>query len=414
MKKLSMSVILFAAASMIVFGSAGRQAAPPSSGEIVINFYGHSDNDAIAGALVAAYNANHSGSRVVYHSIPNDDYDDKIKVLAAAGSGMDVFWIRSPAQTQQFITNKALLDLSPYIQNSGLDLAPIRTSSLPGAMRDGRVYGLPTTGSAWMLFYNKDLFDAKGLPYPVNLTWDQYLDLAEQLTYTENGSKYWGGLCPPWTMNLGASSAGEYLTADPMPYTRRYAEALYRMYAGGKSHPGIEEMSVGTFDVNAFFDAGNVYMMIMGDWYFNLFKGGFSLAAAPMPIFDGIPQGSTVGQASYFVVSPGSKYPQEAYNFIEWALTSAQGTTIYAGFKNVPSYATPEALAEYQRLVTVPGVEYRFSAKVGAEQGSESYYGEINDAFNQEIQLYLIGEQPLEQTFANFFRLRNEVAANNR
>ncbi|MDR0636644.1 MAG: sugar ABC transporter substrate-binding protein [Treponema sp.] len=413
MKKLFMGVILFVAASMIVFGSANRQAAPSSSGELVINFYEHSDNDAIVNKLVEAYNASHPGIRVVYHSIPNDDYDDKIKVLAAGGSDMDIFWIRTPAQTQQFITNNALLDLSSYIQASGLDLAPIRSTSLPGAMRSGKIYGLPTTGSAWMLFYNKDLFDAKGLPYPINFTWSQYLELAKQLTYTEGGKKYWGGLCPPWTMNLGASSAGEYLTADPMPYTRRYAEVLYQMYVGDKSHPSIEDMSVGTFDVGAFFDAGNVYMMIMGDWQYNLFKGNFNVATAPMPIFDGIAQGSTVGQASYFVVSAGSKHPKEAYDFIEWALTSAQGTTIYASSKNVPSYSTPEALAEYQRLVTVPGVEYRFSAKVGAEQGTETYYGEINDAFSQEIQLYLIGEQTLDQTFTNFYKLRSEVLANN-
>jgi ABC-type glycerol-3-phosphate transport system substrate-binding protein len=172
-------------------------------------------------------------------------------------------------------------------------------------------------------------------------------------------------------------------------------------------------MSVGTFDVGAFFDAGSVYMMIMGDWQYNLFKGNFNVATSPMPIFDGIAQGSTVGQASYFVVSTGSKHPKESYDFIEWALTSAEGTSIYASSKNVPSYSTPEALATYQRLVTVPGVEYRFSAKVGAEQGSEPYYGEINDAFSQEIQLYLIGEQTLDQTFTNFYKLRSEVIANN-
>jgi ABC-type glycerol-3-phosphate transport system substrate-binding protein len=246
------------------------------------------------------------------------------------------------------------------------------------------------------------------------LTWDQYLELAKQLTYTDGGKKYWGGLCPPWTMNLGASSAGEYLTADPLTYTRRYAEALYRMYVGDKSHPSIEDMSVGTFDVGAFFDAGNVYMMIMGDWQYNLFKGNFNVATAPMPVFDGVAKGSSVGQASYFVVSAGSKRPKEAYQFIEWAVTSAQGTTIYASSKNVPSYSTPAALAEYQRFVTVPGVEYRFSATVGAEQGTEPYYGEINDAFSQEIQLYLIGEQTLDQTFANFTKLRSEIIANNR
>jgi ABC-type glycerol-3-phosphate transport system substrate-binding protein len=392
----------------------GRRQAPAAGGKVVINFYAATDHDSFLKRMVETYNTTHPEVQVIYNNIPNDDYDDKIKVLAAGSSDMDAFWIRTPAQTQQYITNNALLDLGPFIQSSGLNLAPIRTTSLPGAMRDGKIYGLPTTGSCWMLFYNKDLFDAKGLPYPINLTWDQYLDLAKSLTYTENGKKYWGGVCPPWTMNLGASSAGEYLTApEPMPYTRRYAQVLHRMYVEDKSHPGIEEMSVGTFDINPFFEAGNVYMMIQGDWEFFLLSPSVNYAAAPMPVFDGVAPGSSVGQSSYYVVSPNSRHQKEAYQFIEWCTTSPQGTAIYAETGSVPSYSTPEALAAFQRSVKVPGVEYRFSAKVGGEQGTEPYYGEINDAFVQEMQLYLIGEQSLSKMFDNFFRLRREIIANN-
>ncbi|MDR2403040.1 MAG: sugar ABC transporter substrate-binding protein [Spirochaetaceae bacterium] len=379
-----------------------------------MNFYAATDHDSFLKKMVEVYNAAHPEVQVIYNSIPNDDYDDKIKVLAAGSSDMDVFWIRTPAQTQQYISNNALLDLGPFIQSSGLDLAPIRTTSLPGAMRDGKIYGLPTTGSCWMLFYNRDLFDARGLPYPVNLTWNEYLDLAKSLTYTENGKKYWGGVCPPWTMNLGASAAGEYLTApEPMPYTRRYAQVLHRMYVEDKSHPSIEEMSVGTFDINPFFEAGNVYMMIQGDWEFFLLSPSVNYAAAPMPVFEGVAPGLSVGQSSYYVVSPNSRHQKEAYQFIEWCTTSPQGTAIYAETGSVPSYSTPEALAAFQKSVKVPGVEYRFSAKVGGEQGTEPYYGEINDAFIQEMQLYLIGEQTLDKMFDNFFKLRREIIANN-
>ncbi|MDR2177918.1 MAG: sugar ABC transporter substrate-binding protein [Treponema sp.] len=403
---------LFLAAG--AFAGGKKQAASSPDGKAVVNFYAATDHDSFLKRMVAEFNTAHPDIRVIYNSIPNDDYDDKIKVLAAGSSDMDAFWIRTPAQTQQYITNNALLDLGPFIQSSGLDLAPIRTTSLPGATRDGKIYGLPTTGSCWMLFYNKDLFDAKGLPYPENITWDQYLDLAKSLTYTENGKKYWGGVCPPWTMNLGASSAGEYLTApEPLPYTRRYAQALHRMYVDDKSHPGIEEMSVGTFDINPFFEAGNVYMMIQGDWEFFLLKPAFTYAAAPMPVFEGVAPGSTVGQSSYYVVSPNSRHPKEAYRFIEWCTTSPQGTAIYAETGSVPSYSTPEALAAFRKSVNVPGVEYRFSAKVGGEQGTEPYYGEVNDAFIQEMQLYLIGEQSLDAMFNNFFKLRREIISNN-
>jgi ABC-type glycerol-3-phosphate transport system substrate-binding protein len=400
---------------LLAAGSCKKETpASRTSQTATVNFYAATDHDSFLKKMVDLFNATHPDIQVIYNSIPNGDYDDKIRVLAAGSSDVDAFWIRSPAQTQQYITNNALLDLSPFIQSSGIDLTPIRTTSLPGAARDGKIYGLPTTGSCWMLFYNKDLFDAKGLPYPENLTWDQYLDLAKSLTYTEDGKKYWGGVCPPWTMNLGASSAGEYLTApEPMPYTRRYAQVLHRMYVDDKSHPSIEEMSVGTFDINPFFEAGNVYMMIQGDWEFFLLNTPFTYAAAPMPVFEGTAPGSSVGQSSYYVVSPRSKYQRQAYQFIEWCTTSPEGTAIYAETGSVPSYSTPEALAAFQKSVKVPGVEYRFSAKVGGEQGTEPYYGEINDAFIQEMQLYLIGEQGLDKMFENFFKLRREIIANN-
>jgi ABC-type glycerol-3-phosphate transport system substrate-binding protein len=396
-------------------GGSKQSAASSTDGVVTINFYIASDLDLTADRHIAAFNALNNGIRVVKHVTPNDDYDDKLKVLVAGNAGeMDVIWIRTPAQTQQYIGNNALLDLSGFTAASGLDLSPIRNTSLKGAARDDKFYGLPTTDSCWMLFYNKDLFDARGLPYPIDITWDQYLDLAKSLTYTEGNRKYWGGVCPPWTMNLGASAAGEYLTAaEPMPLTRRYAEVLNRMYVTDHSHPDISEMSVGTFDINAVFSAGNVYMMIQGDWEFRLLDTPFTYAAAPLPVFPDVAKGSSVGQASYYCIPSSSSHAQEAYKFIEWCTTSAAGTTIYSELHDVPSYPTPEALEAYKKEVQVPGVDFRFSSRVSPEQGSEPYYAAVNDAFIQELQLYLLGEQDINKMFSNFYALRKEIAANN-
>ncbi|MDR1971044.1 MAG: sugar ABC transporter substrate-binding protein [Treponema sp.] len=409
MKKLVLAVLILTAGWAAV--AAGGRKDTAQDGVVTVNFYAHSDNQAIINELVERFNAKNSGIKVVQHIIANDDYDDKIKVLTAGTSGeMDALWIRTPAQTQQYITNNALVDLTPFAAESGLNLAPIRESSLKGAAdSSGKFYGLPTTGSCWMIFYNKDLFDARGLDYPINLTWDQYLDLAKELTYTEGGKKYWGGLCPPWTMNLGASAAGEYLTApEPMPLTRRYAQVLHRMYVDDKSHPGIAEMSVGTFDITSVFQAGSTYMMIMGDWSFTM-ETPFTFGVAPLPVFPEAQKEASVGQASYYCIPRNSRHQKEAYQFIEFCTTSAEGTSVYARYKNVPSYSTAEASAEYRKLVTLPGVDYRFSSKVAPEQGSEPYYGSVNEAFIQELQLYLLGEQSLDDCFRKFFALRREV-----
>ncbi|MDR2376208.1 MAG: extracellular solute-binding protein [Treponema sp.] len=413
MKKTVFVMLALFAAGAVAFARGGGQ--PSSDRPVIINFHTASDMQREVDPLVTAFNARNSGFQVQVNYTPNDDYDDKIKVLVSGSTEIDAFWIRNPAPVQQYISNNALKDLTAYMEESGLDLTPIRDSTLKGATKDGRYYGLPTTGSCWMIYYNKDLFDARGIPYPVNLTWDQYLALAKQLTYTEGGKKYWGGVCPPWVLNLGAVAGAEYLTAaEPMPLTRQYSQVLYRMYVEDHSHPDIGEMSVGTFDINSFFAAGNVYMMINGDWTFSLLETPFQYGAAPLPVFPGLPGGSSAGSVGFFAVSARSAHPQEAYKFIEWALTSGEGTSVFANSKAIPAYPTKDAQATYQRLVSVPGVEYRFSSLINQEQTTESYYASLADAFRQEIELYLLQEQSLDKMFSNFYALRKEIIDNSR
>jgi multiple sugar transport system substrate-binding protein len=65
----------------------------------------------------------------------------------------------------------------------------------------GELYGLPITGStnSLAMFYNKDIFDKFGLPYPKdNMTWDDVYELTKKIGRTEGGGVYKGftGLTP--------------------------------------------------------------------------------------------------------------------------------------------------------------------------------------------------------------------------
>lgn len=68
--------------------------------------------------------------------------------------------------------------------------------------------------------------------------------------------------------------------------------------------------------------------MINGDWMFRLLEADFEWGAAPLPIFEGEEEGSSVGQSSYLVISSTSKHPDEAYKFIEFYCTSP-GRNLY-------------------------------------------------------------------------------------
>ena len=231
----------------------------------------------------------------------------------------------------------------------------------------------------------------------------------KELTGEENGTKYWGGLMPNWTPNLGAIPTGEYLDDENLTRTKEFAQIQHRMYIEDASAPGIAEMTSGTFDIKAYFEAGNIYTMINGDWMFRLMEADFEWGAAPLPIFEGEPEGSSVGQSSYLVVSSTSKNPEAAYKFIEFYCTSPEGTSIIAENRDVPSYTTDEALEVYKSQVNVPGVDYRFSAKIKDEQKGEEGYASLIEAYRQEWELYLLDEQSLDDTFKNYAELRDEI-----
>ncbi|UUZ97341.1 extracellular solute-binding protein [Paenibacillus sp. P25] len=55
------------------------------------------------------------------------------------------------------------------------------------------MYGLPVYNERMALFYNKDLFDKFGVPYPKDgMTWDEIADLAKKLSVEKDGVAYTG------------------------------------------------------------------------------------------------------------------------------------------------------------------------------------------------------------------------------
>jgi len=91
------------------------------------------------------------------------------------------------------------LDLTPYIQSSGMDLgvydqAVVNAYNIPG---QGQI-GLPFAVFPSYIYFNKDLFDEAGLPYPPQdfgqlyqgreWNWDTLRDLSKQLTVDDRGN----------------------------------------------------------------------------------------------------------------------------------------------------------------------------------------------------------------------------------
>jgi len=72
---------------------------------------------------------------------------------------------------------------------------------------EGRLIGIPDGTGYMSLFYNKEIFDLFGEPYPTEkMTWDQAFDLARKMTGQRNGVSYLGLELGGWG-NVGDGAA---------------------------------------------------------------------------------------------------------------------------------------------------------------------------------------------------------------
>ncbi|MDD3927770.1 MAG: sugar ABC transporter substrate-binding protein, partial [bacterium] len=129
----------------------------------------------------------HPGLKVKAEPV-SGSYYTKLQTMMAGGTAPDVIFMQNKSLAD-YRDRGVLLNLSPYIEKDGYDLGDIcRLGFEEGGIKTGEVYGIPVTGSAEVLIYNKDLFDKAGLKYPDQTwTWKDMLEAAKKLTLDTNG-----------------------------------------------------------------------------------------------------------------------------------------------------------------------------------------------------------------------------------
>ena len=137
----------------------------------------------LAQRMLEKFHASHPNIRVFYTPDP-DQLDERMMADFQAGTAPDV--VSGCCDFFPVWAEKGyMLDLKPYV-NADIDkdvigdwdAAQYRALST----RSGVQFGLPKYHGALALFYNKDLFDAKGIPYPDDSwTHDDYLAAMTQL-----------------------------------------------------------------------------------------------------------------------------------------------------------------------------------------------------------------------------------------
>ena len=396
-------------------GTKQSAAADTGSGEkINLKFYIWSDEENYISKVVEQYNAQSDSVHVEMLSIANDSYDDKLKVMMAAGDEADIVDIRGLAQVTQYRETGSLLDLTDLVKNSELDISKYGAmwdSSYP----DGQIFALPTRTTCWMLFYNPDLLEEAGVKMPEQLTWTEYAQMAKKLTKGDGPDKQWGGYWVDWHTQFIATQQGVYVNADDVSAVQESLEMLNQLYNVDKTHMSLGEMKATDTQYLADFENKRAALMPQGEWMINMLlndtsagKTDVNWEIAPMPIPDGVEPGTTWGQFQFAGVTSTTKHPGESFDFLKY-LCGPEGAAIYASTGMVHAYTDEGAEAAYKEAVGKDSVSVIFNAKKVQESPASSNFDQILNIYKENSELYLLGEKTIEETMDNFLKQREEL-----
>ena len=183
----SFSVSCLALCLLLCSGCGQKQTAEAdnsSSAEVKVAFWGSPEEIDIVTQAMKGWQEAHPNIRIRFEHTPYTGYDSKILTRIAGGAAPDVI----AAEVNYFVTfatKGVFLSLSPFIkEDKNFSLNDFFAPIIDRFTVKGEVYAIPRDVAPFAcVFYNKDLFDQAGIPYPTDdWTWDDLLRIAKTLT----------------------------------------------------------------------------------------------------------------------------------------------------------------------------------------------------------------------------------------
>ena len=388
---------------------------------ITLNFQMWSDEEELFTELIRLYEAEHPNVKINMTCTPSSDYTVKLQTVLGGGGDVDMFGISSPPGLAEYVNKGAVRPLDDLIAAAGTDLSGVQ-SILDSIAIDGKTYGLPYKTSSWFVVYNKDIFDAAGVPYPTGAwTWEEYAEIAAKLTSGEGADKIYGSLnFQPtsmwWRVPGNSMGATNPLNDDELHAWMRAAEFCKSLSDAG-SQPLYEDMAGDAgADYAGNFLQGKYGMFYNGDWVIEMLNtairngdGNVNYDIAPLPHWEG-EQAVTPGAATVLMVTESSKNAEAAYDFIAFC-TGAEASKTLLAMDYFPAWQDDNTVATYCEGKTAPEhIEFVVNQDIISQVPCDALYNPATNVIKEEVSLYLLGEQDIETTEENCkARIQDEV-----
>ena len=417
----TLSILLIALIAMTsVFANGSSETSADGTTTLTFAVWDYSQNSYLS-AVISAFEAQHPDVKIEVQDSPAADYITKLNTQLNGGDDVDLFLIKEADKSKVFYDRGQLTNLTPYIEADGIDMSTYNGTDA-NFIFDGDTYGMPVRTDQYVLFYNKDIFDAAGLPYPDNdMTWTEFEQLAAQLTSGEGANKVYGAHFHSWNacvQNWGVQDGEHTIMSGEYSFFKPYYEMVLRMQEAGScmDYGTIQGSGIGYTDV---FARGQVAMLPMGSWLIQTMiqrcstgESTVNWGVAVIPHAEDVPNGYTVGATTPICINNASKNKDAAWKFVEF-LTGPEGAQILAECGQVPAlsgnYLDVFAAVEGMPEGVVDGL---YATHISPDRPAMDKVTEIDQMLLAEHQLILLGEETVDEGIANMNRNYAEIMGN--
>lgn len=325
------------------------------------------DNNQLPGmeAVAEAFMAENPDVKVKVEVTPWGEYWTKLEASAVGGAMPDVFWMHTN-EFFKYATNKKLMP----IDNGMIDTSKFPQGLVDLFTYDGELYGVPKDFDTIAIFYNKEIFDTAGMPYPDDTwDWDKFVEVAKALTDEEAGIYGFGaeytdqeGFYNFIYQNGGTVLTDEHTSGYALPETREAVQFYFDLINKYGVSPSIEYFSEN--GVTNTFASGKLAMVMRGSWNMSsysdneLIKDKFDLAVLPK----GKTRASIYNGLTYSGAN-STEHPEEVKRFLAFCGTK-EANIIQGEYKAaIPAYEDTQSswvsqLPEYNVQAFVDMLDY--------------------------------------------------------
>lgn len=319
------------AASTAAGETAASTEAPKEEGEVQelsVTTWDNASNPQFS-AVIEAYEAKNPNVKIKIIDTSADEYNNSLGItLSAAAADPDVIWVKDMGTLLQMSDKQQLLPLDEYITKDNIDLSIYKGAAEQLKYND-KFYSLPYRSDWYVLYYNKDLFDAAGVEYPSNdMTWQQYYDLAAKVTSGEGSAKVYGTHNHTWqalVTNWGVQDGKNTVVSKDYSYLKPWYEAAVKMQDDGIIQE-YANLKTANIHYSSVFKNQQSAMMPMGTWFISTMMKAqtdgevdFNWGVATIPHPEGMAAGATVGAITPLAVSAFTDQADLAWDFVKFA-----------------------------------------------------------------------------------------------